>query len=155
MLALGGNVGDKVVSLRRALGALAERAGDRAHRRLPLLPHAALGQDRPGLVRQRLRARADEPRARGAARPRQALEVELGRAPAERWGPRVIDIDLIAYDDVTLKTERLTLPHPELFNRAFVLVPLAEIAPDLVIAGVRVGERRRGSGEAAEVLPLD
>ena len=58
----------------------------------------------------------------------------------ERWGPRVIDIDLIAYDDVALKSERLTLPHPELFNRAFVLVPLAEIAPDLVIAGVRVSE---------------
>ena len=70
-----------------------------------------------------------------------ALEVELGRAPAERWGPRVIDIDLIAYGDVTLKTERLTLPHPELFNRAFVLVPLAEIAPDLVD---RRGEGRRG-----------
>ena len=84
------------------------------------------------------------------------LEVELGREPAERWGPRVIDIDLIAYGDVALKTERLTLPHPELFNRAFVLVPLAEIAPDLVIAGVRVGEAAARLGaEAAEVLPLD
>ena len=84
------------------------------------------------------------------------LEVELGRAPAERWGPRVIDIDLIAYDDMTLKTERLTLPHPELFNRAFVLVPLAEIAPGLVIAGVRVGEAAaRLKLEAAEISPLD
>ena len=54
-----------------------------------------------------------------------ALEVELGREPTERWGPRVIDIDLIAYDDVALKTDRLTLPHPELFNRAFVLAPLS------------------------------
>ncbi len=84
-----------------------------------------------------------------------ALEVELGRAPAERWGPRVIDIDLIAYDDIALRTERLTLPHPELFNRGFVLVPLAEIAPDLVIAGVRVGDAAaRLGGEAAEVWPL-
>ena len=84
------------------------------------------------------------------------LEVELGRDARERWGPRVIDIDLIAYDDVSLKTERLTLPHPELFNRAFVLVPLAEIAPDLVIAGVRVGEAAARLGaEAAEVVPLD
>ncbi len=75
---------------------------------------------------------------------------------AERWGPRVIDIDLIAYDDVSLKTERLTLPHPELFNRAFVLVPLAEIAPDLVIGGVRVGEAAaRLKTEAADVIPLD
>jgi 2-amino-4-hydroxy-6-hydroxymethyldihydropteridine diphosphokinase len=84
------------------------------------------------------------------------LEVELGREPTERWGPRVIDIDLIAYDDVALKTERLTLPHPELFNRAFVLVPLAEIAPDLVIEGVRIGDAAARLGtEAHEVLPLD
>ena len=68
----------------------------------------------------------------------------------------MIDIDLIAYGDVTLKTERLTLPHPELFNRAFVLVPLAEIAPDLIIAGVRVGEAAARLGaEAEEVVPLD
>ena len=85
-----------------------------------------------------------------------ALEVELGREPTERWGPRVIDIDLIAYDDIALKTDRLTLPHPELFNRAFVLAPLAEIAPDFVIAGVRVGDAaaRLGS-EAQEILPLN
>ncbi len=84
------------------------------------------------------------------------LEVELGRKPAERWGPRVIDIDLIAYGDVTLKTGRLTLPHPELFNRAFVLVPLAEIAPDLIIAGSRVGEAAaRLQTDASEVTPLD
>ena len=84
------------------------------------------------------------------------IEVELGRETTERWGPRVIDIDLIAYDEVTLKTERLTLPHPELFNRAFVLVPLAEIAPDLVIGGVRVGEAAARLGaEAEQVLPLD
>ena len=84
------------------------------------------------------------------------LEVELGREPTERWGPRVIDIDLITYGDVTLKTERLTLPHPELFNRAFVLVPLAEIAPDLMIAGVRVGDAAARLGaEAAEIVPLD
>ncbi|HSU98990.1 MAG TPA: 2-amino-4-hydroxy-6-hydroxymethyldihydropteridine diphosphokinase, partial [Roseiarcus sp.] len=63
---------------------------------------------------------------------------------------------LIAYDDVTLETKRLTLPHPELFNRAFVLIPLAEIAPDLVVAGVRIGEAAaRLAGEAGQVLPLD
>ena len=76
--------------------------------------------------------------------------------PTERWGPRVIDIDLIAYDDVSLNSERLTLPHPELFNRAFVLVPLAEIAPDLVIGGVRMDEAAaRLKIEAADVVPLN
>ena len=56
----------------------------------------------------------------------------------ERWGPRMIDIDILTYGDVTMDEERLTLPHPRLFERAFVLVPLAEIAPDLVVAGVKL-----------------
>lgn len=57
------------------------------------------------------------------------------RAHEERWGPRTLDLDLLAYGDVTLDTGGLTLPHPRLFERAFVLVPLAEIAPDRVISG--------------------
>ena len=70
----------------------------------------------------------------------QAIEHALGRERAKerRWGPRRIDIDLLAYDDLTLQTPDLTLPHPRLFARAFVLAPLAEIAPERVIAGVRM-----------------
>ena len=155
VLALGGNVGDKALSLRRALGALAgepeiELVAVSRFYRTP--PWGKTDQDwfvnACALARTSLAPEALLERVK-------RLEVELGRAPAERWGPRVIDIDLIAYGDVTLKTERLTLPHPELFNRAFVLVPLAEIAPDLVIAGVRVGEAAARQGDAAEVLPLD
>ena len=75
-----------------------------------------------------------------------ALNVEraLGRDRtfAERWGPRPVDIDLLAYDDIALDEPGLTLPHPRLFERAFVLVPLAEIAPDRVIAGTRIGDAR-------------
>jgi len=55
-----------------------------------------------------------------------------------RWGPRTLDIDILAYDDCKLDEPMLTLPHPRLFERAFVLVPLTEIAPDLVLSGVRV-----------------
>jgi 2-amino-4-hydroxy-6-hydroxymethyldihydropteridine diphosphokinase len=70
----------------------------------------------------------------------QGIEHALGRLRAQerRWGPRPIDIDLLAYDDVTIAGADLTLPHPRLFERAFVLVPLAEIAPERVIAGRRV-----------------
>ena len=57
------------------------------------------------------------------------------RAGEKRWGPRTLDLDLIAYDDVKIDKPELTLPHPRLFERAFVLVPLAEIAPDRLIAG--------------------
>jgi 2-amino-4-hydroxy-6-hydroxymethyldihydropteridine diphosphokinase len=73
-----------------------------------------------------------------------ALDVEraLGRdrAGERRWGPRPVDIDLLVYDDVTLANPDLTLPHPHLFERAFVLVPLAEIAPERRIKGIRVAD---------------
>jgi 2-amino-4-hydroxy-6-hydroxymethyldihydropteridine diphosphokinase len=60
------------------------------------------------------------------------------RAREQRWGPRTIDIDLLAYGDVALNDADLTLPHPRLFERGFVLVPLAEIGPDRAIGGVLV-----------------
>ena len=65
----------------------------------------------------------------------QAVQLELGRVPGERWGPRTIDIDILDYAGQTIDEPGLTLPHPRLTERAFVLVPLAEIAPDHVIAG--------------------
>ncbi len=70
----------------------------------------------------------------------QVVETALGRdrTRERHWGPRTVDIDLIAYDDLSMAEPDLTLPHPRLFERAFVLVPLAEIAPDRIIAGRRV-----------------
>jgi 2-amino-4-hydroxy-6-hydroxymethyldihydropteridine diphosphokinase len=67
----------------------------------------------------------------------QKIEQRFGRDRSKevRWGPRTLDLDLIAYDDVALKRPELTLPHPRLFERAFVLVPLVEIAPERIIAG--------------------
>jgi 2-amino-4-hydroxy-6-hydroxymethyldihydropteridine diphosphokinase len=72
----------------------------------------------------------------------QAVELQLGRdrRQEKRYGPRTADIDIIAYDDLALNEPDLTLPHPRLFERAFVLVPLAEMAPDRVIAGRKVSE---------------
>jgi 2-amino-4-hydroxy-6-hydroxymethyldihydropteridine diphosphokinase len=58
-----------------------------------------------------------------------ALEAELGRVETFRWGPRVIDLDILAYDDLTLDEPRLTIPHARLRERAFALAPLAEIDP--------------------------
>ena len=65
------------------------------------------------------------------------IEKKFGRdrASERRWGPRTLDLDLIAYDDIHIDKPELTLPHPRLFERAFVLVPLVEIAPDRLIAG--------------------
>ena len=86
----------------------------------------------------------------------QKIETKFGRdrAHERRWGPRTLDLDLIAYDDVSIQKPELTLPHPRLFERAFVLVPLAEIAPDRVIAGRKVASALVGlSTEGIERLP--
>ena len=68
------------------------------------------------------------------------IEKKFGRdrTVETHWGPRTLDLDLIAYDDVKIDKPELTLPHARLFERAFVLVPLAEIVPDRIIAGRRV-----------------
>jgi 7,8-dihydro-6-hydroxymethylpterin-pyrophosphokinase len=60
------------------------------------------------------------------------LETQLGRAPSIRNGPRLIDVDILFYGDLVLNTSELTIPHPHLQERAFVLVPLADLAPDFV-----------------------
>ena len=64
-----------------------------------------------------------------------AIEEECDRVRREAWGPRTLDLDLLLYDDVEIETEELTLPHPRARERAFVLVPLAELAPDLRFPG--------------------
>jgi 2-amino-4-hydroxy-6-hydroxymethyldihydropteridine diphosphokinase len=80
----------------------------------------------------------------------QRVEQAFGRERSKQrpWGPRTLDLDLIAYDDVAMDLPKLTLPHPRLFERAFVLVPLAEIAPDRVIAG-------QNASAALAKLPTD
>ena len=86
----------------------------------------------------------------------QKVEQKFGRTRTKerRWGPRTLDLDLIAYDDVTLQQPDLTLPHPRLFERAFVLVPLAEIAPDRVIGGIKVRDALASvSTQGIERLP--
>lgn len=64
-----------------------------------------------------------------------AVEQRMGRRRLRRWGPRSIDIDVLEIEGVGIASDRLTLPHPHLLERAFVLVPLVEIAPDLVVGG--------------------
>ena len=71
------------------------------------------------------------------------IEADLGRVDGERWGPRVIDIDILLYGDEHLADPDLVVPHRELLNRAFVLAPLAEICGDRAIAGVKIADALR------------
>jgi 2-amino-4-hydroxy-6-hydroxymethyldihydropteridine diphosphokinase len=138
-LGLGANLGDPVANLRRAVGALA-RAGVRFEALSSLYRTKPWGvTDQPDFVNACALARTDlEPLA--LLDLVQATEKALGRRRTRRWGPRAIDIDLLFYGEATWRDARLTLPHPGLMERAFVLLPLAEIAPELAIGGVRLAE---------------
>ena len=84
----------------------------------------------------------------------QRIEAGFGRIRAERFGPRTLDIDLIAYDDLTMDTLELALPHPRALERAFVLLPLAELVPERHISGVRIKDAlARADQTGIEKLP--
>lgn len=69
-----------------------------------------------------------------------SVERSMKRERVERWGPRTIDIDILTFGNREMETERLALPHPRMVERAFVLVPLAEIAPEMVVSGQSLSE---------------
>ena len=140
LVSLGGNVGDVRDTLDRAVAMLCDGREVRLLARSSDYRTPPWGvADQPPFVNlciaveTHLTPRAVLARAQG-------VERALGRdrAGERRWGPRPVDIDLLAYDDLALCDPELTLPHPRLFERAFVLVPLVEIVPDRTIAGVRV-----------------
>ena len=142
LLALGGNVGNSRAILDRAIDLLCDGKDVRLTARSsdyrtppwgfkyqPYFVNLAIAVETT-LNPRELLARAQE------------IELQLGRdrAHEKRNGPRTADIDIIAYDDLVLHEPNLTLPHPRLFERGFVLVPLAEIAGDWVIGGRRVAD---------------
>jgi 2-amino-4-hydroxy-6-hydroxymethyldihydropteridine diphosphokinase len=136
LLGLGGNVVDAAATIAAALARLDE-AGVRIVARSSLYRTAPWGKtDQPAFVNACARARTElSPRA--LLDRILAVELDLGRERGERWGPRTIDIDILDYAGLALDEPGLTLPHPRLAERAFVLIPLAEIAPDYVVAGRR------------------
>jgi 2-amino-4-hydroxy-6-hydroxymethyldihydropteridine diphosphokinase len=140
LLALGGNVGQVRETFDRAIAMLCEGSRLRLKARSSDYATPPWGvEDQPPFVNLCIAVETDLTPQALLARV-QAVEHALGRRRAQerRWGPRPIDIDILAYDDLTLDGADLTLPHPRLFERAFVLVPLAEIVPERLIAGRRV-----------------
>jgi 2-amino-4-hydroxy-6-hydroxymethyldihydropteridine diphosphokinase len=139
-IGLGSNIGDKPKNIRRALALLEERGI------LRLTAVSSIYRTPPwGYKEQEFFANAC---ALGETRlpPLEllaainAIEKDMGRTPSIRWGPRLIDIDILFYGSGTFEHPKLHLPHKNMFERAFVLVPLAEIAPGLEITGRSVAE---------------
>ncbi len=129
-LALGTNIGDRRLNLRRAVAALSP--GVTVLAESPVYETPAWGyEDQAPFLNMVLKGETElRPQALLAYVKR--LETELGRTPSFRWGPRLIDIDILLYDQLVLNTPELTIPHARLHERPFVLVPLADLAPDLV-----------------------
>lgn len=139
-MALGANLGDRAGSIAAALARLCAGPEIRLVRASALYETPPWGDpDQPAYLNAAaLVATALPPE--GLLARCLAVEAALGRSrdTARRWGPRLIDLDVLFYDAVTLDRPGLVLPHPRMMQRAFVLVPLAEIDPDRLIAGRRV-----------------
>jgi 2-amino-4-hydroxy-6-hydroxymethyldihydropteridine diphosphokinase len=140
LLGLGGNVGDVRATLDEAIALFADGTEVKLTARSSDYRTPPWGvTDQPDFVNCAI---AVETTLRPHELLTRALNVERAldrdRSRERRWGPRTIDIDLLAYDDLALDEPGLTLPHPRLLERAFVLVPLAEIVPDRMITGRRV-----------------
>ncbi|HEY1774336.1 MAG TPA: 2-amino-4-hydroxy-6-hydroxymethyldihydropteridine diphosphokinase [Gammaproteobacteria bacterium] len=154
---LGSNLADPVAQVRRALEELADIPETRVTARSPLYRSAPLGsQDQPDYINavaaldtrlaplELLASLRDIERIHGRVR------------DGTRWGPRSLDLDLLLYGDVAMDTPELSLPHPGLPERAFVLYPLFDIAPQLAVPGkgtVRELRDRLGSTDIARLEP--
>jgi len=124
-IAVGGNLGDAAATVVRAVVSLDELG--KVTKASSLYETKAWGKtDQPDFVNAVALLETDlDPRALLAAL--KAMETRLGRVPGERWGPRAIDLDILTYDDELVENADLTIPHARMAERAFVLVPLAEI----------------------------
>jgi 2-amino-4-hydroxy-6-hydroxymethyldihydropteridine diphosphokinase len=145
-IALGGNLGDVRATFKQAIAMLCDGVEVRLVARSSDYRTPPWGiTEQPSFINAVI-AVTTSLSPRQLLKRLQACERALGRdrGRERRWGPRPIDLDLLAYDDVTLREPDLTLPHPRLFERAFVLLPLAEIGPDRLIAGIRVRDALAG-----------
>jgi 2-amino-4-hydroxy-6-hydroxymethyldihydropteridine diphosphokinase len=138
-LGLGANIGDRLHSLQAAVDLLADE-GVRAVASSRIWETEPVGgpPDQPAYLNAVIRTETE-------AEPREVLEacnrveVELGRTREVHWGPRTIDIDVLLYDDLIVNEPALTIPHPRMTERSFVVLPLLELDPDPVLAdGTRI-----------------
>lgn len=129
---LGANLGDTRATLQAALDALAALPGTALVARSSFYATAPVDADGPDYLNAvaALDTTLDAPALLAAM---QAIELAHGRARSYRNAPRTLDLDLLLFGDASIDLAQLTVPHPRMHERAFVLAPLAEIAPDVII----------------------
>jgi 2-amino-4-hydroxy-6-hydroxymethyldihydropteridine diphosphokinase len=136
-LGLGSNLGDRLANLQRAVDLLAAQPAVQVRRSSRVYESDPVGgPPQPDYLNAVVGVET-------SLSPRDLLEAclgverRMGRVRSERWGPRVIDVDLLTYDEKDIGEPDLVVPHPRMHERAFVLVPLMELDPDPVLAGGR------------------
>jgi 2-amino-4-hydroxy-6-hydroxymethyldihydropteridine diphosphokinase len=145
-LGLGSNLGERERNIREALKRIAALRGTEVVRVSRLIETEPWGvTDQPPFINGAAEVRTSlEPLELLAAV--KQIEQDLGRTDTYRWGPRVIDLDLLLFGDRVVKDDRLNLPHPHILDRPFVLEPLREIAPEVVEELRRAPVPLRGAG---------
>jgi 2-amino-4-hydroxy-6-hydroxymethyldihydropteridine diphosphokinase len=140
LIALGGNVGDVRTTFKRAIVDICDKAQADLRARSSDYATPPWGDEQQARFINACIEIETGLAPLALLKVLQSVEQAFGRERSKQrpWGPRTLDLDLIAFDDVAIALPELTLPHPRLFERAFVLVPLAEIAPDRLIAGQNV-----------------
>lgn len=135
-LGLGSNLGDRMEQLRQAAGLIAAAEGIASVRPSPVYETDPVGlTQQPRFLNAVLEVETDL-EARGLLELAMSVEAALGRVREERWGPRTIDVDILVLEDTEIDEPDLTVPHPRLIERAFVLEPLADLAPRLRLPGL-------------------
>lgn len=154
LIGLGSNIGDKAANIAHAIALLTEKGDVRLVAQSRLYRTAPWGvQDQDWFVNACVAVATELPPRELLARCL-SVEHEMKRVRKERWGPRVIDVDVLTYRDATMDDPDLTLPHPRITQRAFVLVPLIDIAPGVEIAG-HVPAHWLAQLDASEVVPFE
>jgi phosphoribosylformimino-5-aminoimidazole carboxamide ribotide isomerase len=155
-LSVGSNQGDRLALLREAGARLTATPGIRVLARSSVYETGPVGlADQPWFLNQVLliETTLDPPTLLDVL---QQVEGLLGRTRVVRWGPRTIDVDLVLYDCYTLNSERLRIPHPELPRRRFVLLPLAEIDPNIRLPdGRHIQDLLKALGDSQIVRKID
>lgn len=128
-LSIGTNIGEREKNLQQAVQALMEQSAVQVKRISSIYETAAVGYTEQADFLNIAVAVETTLIAREMLAVCQSIENELGRVREMRWGPRIIDLDILLYNQENIETENLIIPHPRMFERAFVLVPLQEIAP--------------------------
>ncbi|HKI55195.1 MAG TPA: 2-amino-4-hydroxy-6-hydroxymethyldihydropteridine diphosphokinase [Anaerolineales bacterium] len=129
-LSLGTNLGNRAANLKEAISSLPPQMNVKARSKVYETPPWGY-TDQDNFLNQVVKA-ATYLEPEKLLKHIKRLEVAMGRKASFRYGPRLIDIDILFYDDVVLETSSLTIPHPDLHERGFVLLPMMDIAPDFV-----------------------